>query len=80
MAKYMPKGLNIEQLGAWMTATFTGRLNEAKIAPIRQRWKGSLVLKGVASEEDAETAVRLGLDGIIISNHGGRQASLFQLR
>jgi L-lactate dehydrogenase (cytochrome) len=73
MAKYMPKGLNINQLGAWMSATFTGRLNEAKIAPIRQRWKGSLVLKGVASEEDAQTAVRLGLDGIIVSNHGGRQ-------
>jgi L-lactate dehydrogenase (cytochrome) len=36
-------------------------------------WKGKLVLKGVASEEDAEMAVRLGLDGIVVSNHGGRQ-------
>lgn len=73
MAKYMPKGLNMAQLGAYMNATFSGRLNEAKIAPIRDRWKGNLVLKGVASEEDAEAAARLGLDGIIISNHGGRQ-------
>lgn len=73
MAKYMPGRMNIKQLGNWMTATFTGRLNEAKIAPIRERWKGNLVLKGVASVEDAETAVRLGLDGIIVSNHGGRQ-------
>ncbi|AWM36415.1 L-lactate dehydrogenase [cytochrome] [Gemmata obscuriglobus] len=73
MAKYMPKGLNMKQLGAYMNATFSGRLNEAKIAPIRDRWKGNLVLKGVASEEDTETAVRLGLDGIIVSNHGGRQ-------
>ncbi|QJX00681.1 alpha-hydroxy acid oxidase [Frigoriglobus tundricola] len=73
MAKYMPKGLNMKQLGAYMNATFSGRLNEAKIAPIRDRWKGHLVLKGVASEEDAETAVRLGLDGLIVSNHGGRQ-------
>lgn len=73
MAKYMPRGLNITQLGAWMAETFTGRLNEAKIAPIRDRWKGNLVLKGVATEEDAEIAVRLGLDGIIVSNHGGRQ-------
>lgn len=73
MAKYMPGKMNITQLGAWMSATFTGRLNEAKIAPIRDRWKGNLVLKGVATEEDAETAVRLGLDGIIVSNHGGRQ-------
>ncbi|MFO0796183.1 MAG: alpha-hydroxy acid oxidase [Gemmataceae bacterium] len=73
MVKYMPKGLNMKQLGAYMNATFSGRLNEAKIAPIRDRWKGNLVLKGVATEEDTETAVRLGLDGVIVSNHGGRQ-------
>jgi L-lactate dehydrogenase (cytochrome) len=73
MVKYMPKGLNMKQLGAYMNATFSGRLNEEKIAPIRDRWKGNLVLKGVASEEDAETAARLGLDGVIVSNHGGRQ-------
>jgi L-lactate dehydrogenase (cytochrome) len=73
MAKYMPKGLNMKQLGAYMNATFSGRLNEAKIAPIRERWKGNIVLKGVASVEDTETAIRLGLDGIIVSNHGGRQ-------
>lgn len=73
MAKYMPKGLSMKQLGAYMNATFAGRLNEAKIAPIRERWKGNLVLKGVASVEDTETAIRLGLDGIIVSNHGGRQ-------
>lgn len=36
-------------------------------------WKGKLVLKGVANEADAEKAVQLGLDGIIVSNHGGRQ-------
>jgi L-lactate dehydrogenase (cytochrome) len=56
-----------------MNATFAGRLNAAKIGPIRDRWKGNLVLKGVASEEDTETAVQLGLNGIIVSNHGGRQ-------
>lgn len=73
MKKYMPKGLNMKQLGAYMNVTFAGRLNEAKVAPIRDRWKGNLVIKGVASEEDAEAAIRLGLDGIIVSNHGGRQ-------
>ncbi len=73
MVKYMPKGLNMKQLGVYMNATFSGRLNEAKIAPIRDRWKGNLVLKGVTSEEDTETAIRLGLDGIVVSNHGGRQ-------
>jgi L-lactate dehydrogenase (cytochrome) len=56
-----------------MNATFSGRLNEEKIKPIRDMWPGKLVLKGVASEQDAERAIRLGLDGIIVSNHGGRQ-------
>ena len=70
---YMPKGLDLKQLGVFMDQTFSGRLNEEKIAPIRDLWKGKLVLKGVASEEDTEKAIRLGLDGIIVSNHGGRQ-------
>ena len=70
---YMPKGLDMAQLGDFMNQTFDGRLNEEKIAPIRDMWKGKLVLKGVASEMDAEKAVSLGLDGIIVSNHGGRQ-------
>lgn len=73
MKPYMPKGLNMKHLGLWMNRTFSGRLNEEKIKPIRDRWKGKLVVKGIASVEDAETAVRLGLDGIIVSNHGGRQ-------
>jgi L-lactate dehydrogenase (cytochrome) len=70
---YMPKGLDLKQLGKFMDQTFSGRLDEEKIKPIRDMWKGKLVLKGVASEYDAEQAIRLGLDGIIVSNHGGRQ-------
>jgi L-lactate dehydrogenase (cytochrome) len=70
---YMPTGLNLKQLGAFMDQTFSGRLNEEKIKPIRDMWPGKLVLKGVASDADAERAIKLGLDGIIVSNHGGRQ-------
>jgi len=70
---YMPKNLDLKQLGNFMNQTFSGRLNEEKIKPIRDLWKGKLVLKGVSNEADAEVAVRLGLDGIIVSNHGGRQ-------
>lgn len=70
---YMPEGLDISQLGKFMDETFSGRLNAEKIKPIREKWKGKIVLKGVANEADAAEAVRLGLDGIIVSNHGGRQ-------
>jgi L-lactate dehydrogenase (cytochrome) len=70
---YMRKDLNMKQLGAFMNQSFNGRLNEEKIKAIRSKWKGKIVLKGVATEEDTEMAVQLGLDGIIVSNHGGRQ-------
>ncbi len=73
MKRYMPKGLDMKQLGLYMNRTFSGRLNEEKILQIRDKWKGKLVLKGVASEEDTAMAIKLGLDGIIVSNHGGRQ-------
>ena len=70
---YMPKGLDLAQLGQFMDRTFSGRLNEERIKPIGDMWKGKLVIKGVANEADAERAIKLGLDGIIVSNHGGRQ-------
>lgn len=70
---YTPEGLNLKQLGQFMDKTFSGRLNEELIKPIRDKWKGKLVLKGVASARDTEDAIRLGFDGVIVSNHGGRQ-------
>jgi L-lactate dehydrogenase (cytochrome) len=70
---YTPKGLNMSQLGQYMNRTFAGRLNPEKIAPIRERWKGKIILKGCATVEDADMAVALGIDGLLVSNHGGRQ-------
>lgn len=70
---YMPKGQSMKQLGQFMDKTFSGKMNRDKISAIRDKWNGKIVLKGVASEADAEMAVQLGLDGIIVSNHGGRQ-------
>ncbi|HMB62290.1 MAG TPA: alpha-hydroxy acid oxidase [Eudoraea sp.] len=73
MKPYMPRGLNLKGLGQFMNQTFAKRMTEDKIAAIRDRWQGTLVLKGVATESDTEKAISLGLDGIIVSNHGGRQ-------
>jgi L-lactate dehydrogenase (cytochrome) len=70
---YMPKGLNMKQLGAFMNQTFSGRLSHDRVKQIRDKWKGKIVMKGVATEQDVEAAINLGLDGIIVSNHGGRQ-------
>ena len=70
---YMPGNLNMSKLGQFMNQTFTGRIDVDKIKPIRDMWKGALVLKGIVNEEDAKRAIELGVDGIIVSNHGGRQ-------
>ncbi len=43
------------------------------VARIRDIWKGPLVLKGILDVQDAETAAGVGVDGIVVSNHGGRQ-------
>ncbi|GAC1444266.1 MAG: alpha-hydroxy acid oxidase [Sediminibacterium sp.] len=70
---YMPENLSLTGLGQFMNQTFTGRIDVDKIQPIREMWKGALLLKGIVSEEDTQKAISLGVDGIIVSNHGGRQ-------
>src|SRR5690349_530557 len=66
---------NVTPMGA---STVIPRLFEATIcwediAWIREHWRGKLLLKGVLSARDAERAAALGADGIVVSNHGGRQ-------
>jgi L-lactate dehydrogenase (cytochrome) len=78
MKPYIPGGLNMKHLALFMNKTFSGRLNADKIAAIRDRWKGKLVIKGIVNEEDAAKAIKLGADGIIVSNHGGRQLDVGQ--
>ena len=73
MRPYIPEGLSMKHLGLFMNKTFSGRLNPERIRPIRDRWKGNLVIKGIVNPSDARTAIDLGLDGLIVSNHGGRQ-------
>ncbi|WP_293943628.1 MULTISPECIES: alpha-hydroxy acid oxidase [unclassified Sphingobacterium] len=70
---YMEKGLDLAQLGQFMNRTFTGKVDKEKIKAIRDLWKGPLVLKGIATDEDMQAAIALGVDGVIVSNHGGRQ-------
>ncbi len=70
---YIPPGLSMKHLGLFMNKTFSGRLTAARIRTIRDKWKGNLVIKGIVNPEDAELAISLGADGLIVSNHGGRQ-------
>ncbi|NGM62481.1 alpha-hydroxy-acid oxidizing protein [Sphingobacterium sp. SGG-5] len=70
---YMEKGMDLSQLGQFMNRTFTGKVTFEKIKAIRDIWQGPLVLKGIATEEDMDDAIQIGVDGVIVSNHGGRQ-------
>ncbi len=73
MKPYIPKGLNMKHLGLFMNKTFSGRLHREKISAIREKWKGTLVIKGIVNPDDAQVSIECGLDGLIVSNHGGRQ-------
>ena len=50
-----------------------GSLDWDYLAEIRQQWHGNLLLKGILHAQDAKRAVKMGVDGLVISNHGGRQ-------
>ena len=70
---YMEKGMDMSQLGQFMNRTFTGKVDIEKVSAIREIWKGPLVLKGIATDEDMQAVIQIGVDGVIVSNHGGRQ-------
>ncbi len=60
-------------LGAWTAEQFDPTLDWDKIAKIKDEWGGKVILKGVMEPEDAEMALQVGADAIVVSNHGGRQ-------
>jgi len=62
-----------KSLSKWTDEQFDPTLNWDDVKHLRDRWKGRLVLKGILSSEDADKAVKIGPDAIIVSNHGGRQ-------
>ncbi len=70
---YMPGHLDLTRLGQFMDATFDGRLQAEKLQQLRDLWPGKLVVKGIVNEVDVERCLKIGVDGIIVSNHGGRQ-------
>ncbi|MEN1785011.1 MAG: alpha-hydroxy acid oxidase [Bacteroidota bacterium] len=69
----METQMDLKQLGRFMDKTFDGRLNEEKVKTLRDKWAGNLVVKGVVNPRDMEKLLQIGVDGVIVSNHGGRQ-------
>ena len=68
------KGMdNVNQLAKWVGDQFDPALSWKDVEWIKKIWPGKLILKGILDADDARTAVKLGADAIVVSNHGGRQ-------
>ena len=58
---------------AWMQNNFDPSVSWKDLNFVRENWDGPLILKGILDKDDAIRAASIGVDGIIVSNHGGRQ-------
>jgi L-lactate dehydrogenase (cytochrome) len=63
----------LEDYFGWIGDNFDASITWDDIAWVRQRWPGPLILKGILDPDDAKEALARGVDGIVVSNHGGRQ-------
>jgi L-lactate dehydrogenase (cytochrome) len=73
LAGHVKGSENINQLAKWVGDQFDPALSWKDVEWIKKIWPGKLILKGIMDVDDARTAVKLGADGIVVSNHGGRQ-------
>jgi L-lactate dehydrogenase (cytochrome) len=73
LESYLGKSVGTLRQGSWATQNSDQSLNWSDLEWIRERWKGKIVLKGILDVEDAKRAASEGVDGIVVSNHGGRQ-------
>ena len=63
----------LEDFFGWIASNFDASINWADLEALRREWKGPLIVKGILDRDDARLAADLGADGIVVSNHGGRQ-------
>ena len=70
---HVPGMDNVNSLSKWTQDQFDPALNWKDVEWIRKYWPGHLVIKGILDVDDAKTAVKMGADAIVVSNHGGRQ-------
>jgi L-lactate dehydrogenase (cytochrome) len=73
VAPVLGDNTGLEDFFAWMRGNFDPRINWSDLEWLRSQWQGPLLVKGILDADDAREAVARGADGIIVSNHGGRQ-------
>lgn len=73
LSAYVPQATTPSDFRAWVDQQFDPSVTWKDIEQLRRDWGGTLVIKGVLTAEDAVAAVNAGADGVVVSNHGGRQ-------
>jgi isopentenyl diphosphate isomerase/L-lactate dehydrogenase-like FMN-dependent dehydrogenase len=70
---YAPPGLSVTEFGNFLGKILAGHITADRFKRIRDQWPGKVVVKGVLDPEEVAAYLALGADGIVVSNHGGRQ-------
>ncbi|MGH8389673.1 MAG: FMN-dependent L-lactate dehydrogenase LldD [Pseudomonas sp.] len=73
ISKYLGKAVTLEDYMGWLANNFDPSISWSDLEWIRDFWKGPMIIKGILDPQDAKDAVNFGADGIVVSNHGGRQ-------
>jgi L-lactate dehydrogenase (cytochrome) len=73
ISRYLGKPTELDDYIAWLGANFDPSIEWRDLEWIREFWRGPIIIKGILDPEDAREAVRFGAQGIVVSNHGGRQ-------
>jgi L-lactate dehydrogenase (cytochrome) len=66
-------GAALQDLMGWVGQNFDASVTWKDVEWVREQWKGPLIIKGILDPDDAREAANSGADGIVVSNHGGRQ-------
>jgi L-lactate dehydrogenase (cytochrome) len=67
------KSAPLSDFQKWIHSNFDASVSWKDVAWVREQWKGPLVIKGILDPDDARAALDAGADGVVVSNHGGRQ-------
>ena len=73
VSAYLGHRIGLEDYIGWLGKNFDPAIGWRDLEWIRESWKGAMLIKGILDPQDAKEAVRFGADGIVVSNHGGRQ-------
>ncbi|MCG2583951.1 FMN-dependent L-lactate dehydrogenase LldD [Massilia sp. TS11] len=73
ISAYRGHATGLEDYIGWLGANFDPGIGWKDLEWIREEWQGPMVIKGILEADDARAAQRFGADGIVVSNHGGRQ-------